>query len=786
MRPGPFGSFGGAVRSANEMPQRMTLDRFASFTVGRRGLLAGIAIALALLAFVPAFNLELDRSIESLYADDDPRLVDYIESKELFGGDEFVIVAWDEPKLLTQDGKLNPDVAPGIHAFSEKLSNVGGVNKASTQDLDRVIRNAMAFASETAGEKVGKDSAFSGISRAMARRFAYERQDDAIRFSRGILIGEDNRTTAVVLRLRPREDSPVSRETTLRRIREIAAKHGSHVAVAGEPVQVFDAFEYVEADGRTLFLFSLLLLAAVLLILFRSIRWVLLPLAVTAVALLWTRGLLAVSGAELSMVSSMLNSLVTIVAVATVTHVAVYFRELRRRLERFEALRQTVIDLSTPVFWTAATTSAGFLSLSSSAVMPVRSFGIMTALGAAMVLLAAYTLLPAGSVANTGWRARQPSLESSARHPRLANALGGITAFARRRALLVMLVSVALCVVAGIGVTRLQVETVFSKNFRDDSPIVRSLDFIEAQLGGAGTWEVNFPAPDRLTNEYLDRVRSLADRLRSLKINGREPLTKIVAVTDGLDLLPEGMTSDDPNKDLEQITQLQPEFVSSLYNPEAGRMRIVLRSMERQKAESKRTIIEQVEATARKEFPEAKTTGLFVLLTYLIESLLRDQTISFSIAGTTIFVMMFIAFRSMGLALVALLPNVLPILLLLGGMGLVGVPVNIGTAMIASVSVGLTIDSSIHYLAGYRAARADGASVADALEATGRRVGVALVFATVALSAGFSVLALSHFVPLIYFGVLVSLAMIGGLLGNLLLLPAFVPWVDRDGKAAPA
>lgn len=782
MRPGPFGSFGGAVRSANEMPQRMTLDRFASFTVGRRGLLAGIAIALALLAFVPAFNLELDRSIESLYADDDPRLVDYIESKELFGGDEFVIVAWDEPKLLTQDGKLSDEAATHINDLSTKLSRVGGVNLASTQDLDRVIKNAIAFAKDAAAERFGDNPLLRGI----AGRFALERQHDAIEFSRGILIGQNNRTTAVVLRLRPTEDSPVSRETTLRRIREIAAKHGSHVAVAGEPVQVFDAFEYVEADGRTLFLFSLLLLAAVLLILFRSIRWVLLPLAVTAVALLWTRGLLAVSGAELSMVSSMLNSLVTIVAVATVTHVAVYFRELRRRLERFEALRQTVIDLSTPVFWTAATTSAGFLSLSSSAVMPVRSFGIMTALGAAMVLLAAYTLLPAGSVANTGWRARQPSLESSARHPRLANALGGITAFARRRALLVMLVSVALCVVAGIGVTRLQVETVFSKNFRDDSPIVRSLDFIEAQLGGAGTWEVNFPAPDRLTNEYLDRVRSLADRLRSLKINGREPLTKIVAVTDGLDLLPEGMTSDDPNKDLEQITQLQPEFVSSLYNPEAGRMRIVLRSMERQKAESKRTIIEQVEATARKEFPEAKTTGLFVLLTYLIESLLRDQTISFSIAGTTIFVMMFIAFRSMGLALVALLPNVLPILLLLGGMGLVGVPVNIGTAMIASVSVGLTIDSSIHYLAGYRAARADGASVADALEATGRRVGVALVFATVALSAGFSVLALSHFVPLIYFGVLVSLAMIGGLLGNLLLLPAFVPWVDRDGKAAPA
>ncbi|MBA3316003.1 MAG: MMPL family transporter [Planctomycetaceae bacterium] len=753
------------------------IANLADTLVAHRRLLAGIAIALGLLAFLPALRLDLDRSIESLYAEDDPLLVDYRESKTLFGGDEFVIVAWDEPKLLTPDGKLNTAAAKRIRELSAKLANVGGVNKASTQDLDRVISNAIAFAKDAATEKFGDNPLLRGI----AGRFAIERQHDAIDFSRGILIGRNGKTTAIVLRLRPEEDSPVSREKTLERIRSMAAQHDPPAAVAGEPVQVFDAFEYVEEDGRTLFLFSLLLLGAVLLLLFRSVRWVALPLAVTALAVLWTRGLLAVSGAELSMVSSMLNSLVTIIAVATVTHVAVHFRELRRRHERFEALRLTIGDLAGPVFWTAATTGAGFLSLASSDVMPVRSFGLMTALGAAMVLLATALMVPAGAVANVGWRAREPSAMSGERHPRLAGILAQMTGFARRRGFAIVLVAIGLSVVAAVGLTRLKVETDFSENFRDDSPIVVSLGFIEERLGGAGTWEVNFPAPDRLTNEYLDRVRSLANRLRALEVAGREPLTKTVAVTDGLDLLPAGMTTDDPNQDLVQIAKLQPEFLPSLYNPNEGRMRIVLRAMERQSAESKRAIIEKVQATAREEFPEAKTTGLFVLLTYLIESLLRDQVVSFSLAGSALFVMMFVAFRRPWLALVALVPNVLPILLLLGGMGLAGVPVNIGTAMIASVSVGLTIDSSIHYLSGYRSARERGRSVAEALDETGRRVGVAIVFATLALSVGFSVLAASHFVPLIYFGVLVSLAMIGGLLGNLLLLPAFIPWVDRDG-----
>ena len=752
-------------------------DAIANALVERRRILLAVVAVLTVFAIVPALRLELNRSLESLYADDDPLLVHYRESKELFGGDEFVIVAWRQPDLLDDEGKLNPEVATGIRRFSDRLSRVGGVNPASTQDLARVVENAVAFAKEAATERFGDKPLLRGI----AGRFALERQQDALNFSEGILVGADGETTAIVLRLKPEggRDLP-PRGETFRRIREIAAAHNPPAYVAGEPVQVFDAFDYVERDGRTLFLISLALLGGVLLILFRSFRWVALPLLVTLTTVLWTRAVLSISGAELSMVSSMLNSIVTIVAVATVTHVAVRFRDRRRQFEKVEALRRTITELAQPIFWTTATTAAGFLSLTASDVMPVRSFGLMCALGAGMVLVTTAMVVPGGAVGGVAWKARQPSLDSGARHPRLSNALAHTTAFARRRSGAISLAAVSLTVLAVFGMSQMKIETDFSKNFRSDSPIVVALNFVEEGLGGAGTWEVNFPAPERLTTEHLARVRSLANQLRTVKVNGHEPLTKVIAVTDGLDLLPASMISDDPHKDLEQISKLQPEFVTSLHNAEAGRMRILLRSRERQSAESKREIIETVQATARAEFPEANTTGLFVLLTYLIESLLRDQAVSFSIAGGALLVMMVVAFRRPTLALVALVPNVLPILLLLGGMGLIGIPVNIGTAMIASVSIGLTIDSSIHYLTGYRTARSAGMSVAAALDETGRNVGVALVFATVALCAGFSVLSASHFVPLIYFGVLVSLAMLGGLLGNLLLLPALVPWVDRD------
>ncbi|MGC1276062.1 MAG: MMPL family transporter, partial [Planctomycetaceae bacterium] len=765
------------------------------FVRWRRTLLVAAAV-LAAVSIVPALKLKLDRSIESLYAETDPHLVDYRESKRLFGGDEFVIVAWSEPNLLDADGKLTDTAKRHIRQITDGrprakdaparrgLSRVGGVSRASTQDLARVVDNAVAFAKETATERSGDSALVRAAARRYAAHAALERQQQAIEFARGILVSDDGETTAVVLRLLPEEESEISRDETFAQLREIAAGFaddwGRPVHVAGEPIQVHDAFSYVEEDGRTLFVFSLALLAAVLLVLFRRARWVLLPLAVTGAAVLWTRAALAVSGTELSMVSSMLNSLVTIVAVATVTHVAVRFRELRRRHERLDALRHTIAQLATPIFWTTATTVAGFLSLVVSDVMPVRSFGLMMALGTAMVLVAAAMIVPGGTLLWTDRRLDERTGEDRERHPRLAGALARMTDFARRHAAPVTATAVILTAFSVLGVMQMKVETDFSKNFRADSPIVLALDFIEEHLGGAGTWEVNFPAPETLTPEYLDRVRSLADRLRAIEVDGERPLTKVIAITDGLDMLPDNLRTSDPNGDLELFAKLQPEFVPSLYNPSQGRMRIVLRARERQSAETKKAIIDQVASTAKREFSEANATGLFVLLTYLIDSLLGDQIVSFSVAGAALLVMMQIAFRRPLLALVALVPNVLPILLLLGGMGLAGVPVNIGTAMIASVSIGLTIDSSIHYLSAYRAARDAGRTVAEALDETGRHVGVALVFATLALSAGFSVLAVSHFVPLIYFGVLVSLAMLGGLLGNLLLLPALVPWVDRD------
>jgi hypothetical protein len=720
---------------------------------------------LSLLAAWPASKLEFDQSIESLYARDDPHLRDYVASKAEFGGDEFVFVAYQDPELI-QSVPGSGSTPPRLQIRSEgrkrlddlatQLAGVPGVFPKSVQTL----------ATATAVAKIP---------------FLGKEEDRVWELARGLFLGDDNRTTAVMLRLQPPGDNPRARGDSIAEIRKVAAaftrQTGFPTYIAGEPVQVHDMFRYVEQDGSVLGWASSLLLMLIILIFFRSLRWVLLPMLVVHATLLWTKAILVMSGLQLSMVSSMLTSLVTIIGIAEVMHVTVRYQEHRDHLDRIESLKQALRELCPCTFWTVTTTAAGFAAELVSSIKPVQSFGIMMTVGSMLILVAGAMIVPGGVLLGSRWADPMPLIAGAW----LDRVLDRMTDWVEHHPKPTSIACGLLTLVALAGMFRLRVETDFTKNFRESSPIVRSLGFIETNLGGAGTWEVNFPAPKKLDDKYMRRVRMLAEDLRKLNVAGEQSLTKVVALTDGVDLVPQiPFVIPDLTAKLNIVRQWQPEVITSLYNPEAGRMRIMLRAHERQPSETKLKLIAKVEEVAKTKFPEAKATGLFVLLTFLIESLLGDQWLNFGLGAFMIVSLMWIAFRSLRIGLISLVPNLLPIALVIGTMGWIDLPINIATAMIASVTMGLTIDSSIHYLAGLQRAQKSGLSFFESLRTTHGGVGRSLVLANFALMAGFLVLTLSHFIPLVYFGILVSVAMLGGLLGNLIILPLLLRIGHKD------
>ncbi|MCA9084889.1 MAG: MMPL family transporter [Planctomycetaceae bacterium] len=745
--------------------------------IAARNVLLVIAAALVLAAIPLSDRLEFDQRIESFFADDNPDLQMLKQSRTVFGGDEFVIVAWTEPRLFDIDGETYPpslnavleeDVllrvsdtaAERIRGLAEKLNQIPGVNSGKTQHLADFLDAAPRF----------KNS-----RRAMLRLFE------------GTLIGRDGQTTGILLELLPEQNSAVGREVTFEEIRKTASAFSADVAVAGEPVQVFDMFQLVEEDGQQLFLVSLVILSVVLTVMFRGLRWTLMPVGLVLGSVVATRAALYLMGAELSMVSSMLSSLVTVIGIATCMHVIVHYRDLRTEHPvdensasgRFHPVAvETLKEMAAPVFWTCVTTAVGFGSLFVSQITPVRSFALMMCLGTAVVLVGCAVIFPATLA--SGSRLRLPAkvpLEDW-----LSRILHQTCGAVERHPVLSGILCLVLFVGAVPGVFRLQVETDFSRNFKDSSTIVQALRFVESRLGGAGSWEIAFDTPEQLTDRFLEDIQRLTDRLRSLTRD--DDSIRVLSLTDVTDLPPRVLG---PVKALERIQVRQPDLIRSFYREDQHRMRIVIRSMEQQNSESKLKQIHDVRRTVEEFFRELNpeppanptTSGMFIMLAELILSLLEDQLHSFVVATVGILICMTVAFGSLRIGILSLLPNIFPVAVLMGLLGWMGSPVNIGTAMITSVSMGITVDSTIHYITAFERARRN-MRVTDALQVAHGGAGRALVFAYLALIAGFTVLTASRFVPLIYFGALLSLSMVGGIFGDLVLLPLLLRWTTQE------
>jgi predicted RND superfamily exporter protein len=714
------------------------LHPFLDWLIAQRNMLLALGILLALVAAYFGAQLPLDRSIEHMFAPDDPVLKPYHALQEPFGKHELAIAIYSDPELASEEGLAR------IGKLAEEIRAIPGI-VAAVSLLD---------------PPGASNFSIPGIGAKLREVFAGYTHNEAL-----------DAAGIVCMIARPAEGDPPRRET-LRQLRVLVSKLPDG-ALVGEPVLIEEAFDLLEEDGRRLNTWCTLLLMLTIFAFFRQLRWLILPLVVVHMTLSFTRGLLVAFGLQLSMVSSMLSAIVTVVGVATVVHVIVRYRNA---LEQGHAPREALLQagrlLTGPVTFACLTDAAGFAALMISSVGPVHDFGLMMAIGSSLVLVSVALAVP--GIVLLGSKASP--IHPPANETALARFLQWLLHKAHHHTKLFTGVTVGACVFAAWGSTRLERETDFTRNFRANSSIVESYQFFENRFGGAGVWDILLPTPNPLDKAYVAKVLELQQRLLTEVPHLRKAISLASAI-DASRPMPLRIA-------IFTMREKMPEFVAAIYQPEEGQgdgqLRILLRSPERLGAEEKSRMIQETRRIAREAFPTAEVTGYYVLLNELIESLLRDQWITFGVAAVAILLMMFVAFRSFGLALATLVPNALPVLFLFGGMGWLNVRVNMGAAMIAAVSLGLSVDGSIHYVMSYQRERRNGATPPDALRSVQATVGRAAVFATLALVVGFATLCYSDFVPTVYFGTLVSLSMIGGLMGNLLVLPLLIQWLDRS------
>jgi predicted RND superfamily exporter protein len=771
--------------------KRTPTRQFMEVVVDWRWPLLLTALVLGALAYFPAQHMAFDRSIENMFSSRDPVMQPFAHFKSLFGEHEVLLAVYEDPDLLNPDGSG----IERVKQVSKLLRDVPGVRDvlslAEINELVRGVEKPLGFFARPSPTPaiLNNDSPLAVAYRELFEGYTHSSDGQIVSLACMIDASE----------LEGKVEDP--QRKIVDDIRAVLADLPAGLPpgmVAGEPVMVVDGFKLVEQDGQRLGIWSTVLLSLTLALCFRSVRWLLVPLAVVQLTVLLTRALLAALGLQLTLVSSMLTALITVVGVATVTHLIVRFYENRAA---GRSPRESLIDAGTLLAWpivgAIVTDMIGFGSLWYSSVGPVLDFGTMMVVGSLLVIPTTILLTPAlalmGQPASTTAKQADDS--------RLRRALKRLVTIVAARRRLVTTLALLVAVFSVWGSYQLSVETDFTKNFRPESELVRSYDLIESRLGGAGVWDILLPAPQTLDKAYIDRVLALEQRLRAITLPGRlsdetsppQALTKVISLADTvraaeadprLALMP-------PELRAQGMAAAMPDFTRALRRTDAegqSWLRIMLRSRERLPAEWKQQVLHEVQAAVHDAFPgqgqepPGEVTGYHVLMTKLVDSLLRDQWAMFLISCAGIAVVALIAFRSPALAILCLVPNVLPVLLVTGLMGWLGIRINMGAAMIAAVSMGLSVDSSIHYITAFRRAMREGRTVSQALDEVQQSVGRAMVVSTLAIVVGFGVLCISDFIPTIYFGALATLTMLGGLAGNLVVLPLLLLWTT---PAAP-
>ncbi len=781
-----------ACRHFSKVWNKKLGERLAKTLVDYHRQMLVLACLLALISLPLANRLMLDWRVEGMFPPGDPLVESYQRLKDRFGGNQIVLAVYRDPGLWDETGAG----LSRLEQISQSLASVEGVasvlSLAELHSILEKMRGPINLLKIGGNQRPPLLDADDELAQAMLHVFeGYTHQPSSDYTSIACILAPDNQSTS------SRRSGAMSHDETLDKLREVMLQLPAPATegfITGEPVLVSEGFRMVQRDGWRLGFTSSVLVSLVLLVCFRSIRWTLIPLIVVHWSLAATRATLTLLELDLTMVSSTLTAIVTVIGVATSIHLLLKFQQLRRAgHNRSDAMRGTLAELIEPIAWACITDAVGFLALTAAAVGPIRDFGLMMAIGSMMVFVSILLLVPGLALIgrwDTDPRTPQIDLLVKLWLRRLLE-----FCLARRSTGLLVLI-----VLAAFGVSggwQMRVETDYTKNFSRNSPLVRGYEEIERELGGAGVWDVMLPAPATITSDYLEQVLALENRLRALQVTDGDStlsLTKVLSIADAELASRTGrlLAALPLSTRLQGMRAAMPDFTSILLTEAADSqglrwLRVMLRSHERVGAKAKHDMVQAVKDEVatftrneawQKSFsnppPTAEVAGYHVMLGKLVSSILSDQWKCFLLATVGILIVMTLATRSLYLALIAIIPNALPITLVLGTMGWLGFKINMGAAMIAAVSLGLSVDSSIHYLMHYRRALVAKKRALKALQSAQENVGLAVVLATFALVAGFISLVASEFIPTVVFGTLASLTMLGGLLGNLVLLPLLI------------
>ena len=784
-----------------------------------------------------AKDFQLDASSDTLLLENDPDLKYLREVNAKYGSEDYLVLTYTPKKNL-----LDPDTIKNLTNLKNDLLNLEWANNVITildvpllknndDSLAERVKNFKTLSSEDANKERGfeeiinspiyeefvisKDGKTSGI-------LVYIKSDE--KMSNLILIKNDYLNKIDVQKLSVEENKKYKKflkeydnykkkynkknHQNINEIRNVIKKYqeSAKIHLGGIPMIADDMMTYVKNDiivfGAGVFLFIICTLWFV----FRSFLWVFIPLLSCFFSVFTMVGLLGLLGWKVTVISSNFIALMLILTMAMNIHISVRYLQFKKEnpnITNNEAILWTSSKMFWPILYTVLTTICAFLSLIFSGIKPIIDFGWMMTLGLLVSLTITFTLLPAIlnllSKNTTEYKSEEKSKITSF----LSNIAQKNTKTIFTSAFLIIVISI-------FGILKLEVENSFINYFDKNTEIYKGMKLIDDKLGGTTPLSViiKFPEVEEVDSED-DEFESWEDEDQddSKYWFTRNKINKITKVHDYLDNL-EGVgkvisfasmvrVAEDLNngKELQGLemgvlyTKIPDSIKETVIDPyisiKNNEARISIRILDSKENLRRNDLINKINYDLENEIglkkDEFKLAGVLILFNNLLQSLFKSQILTLGVVMAGITLMFLILFRNITLSLIGVVPNFMAAFLILGIIGLLGIPLDMMTITIAAITIGIAVDNSIHYIYRFKEEFEKNRNYNETLEKCHNTVGVAILNTSITIVFGFSILVLSNFIPTIYFGIFTGIAMLLAMLSVLTLLPKLILIVKPFG-----
>jgi uncharacterized protein len=742
-----------------------------------------IAVIAGAVLFAPQADLtKIDNDLSAWISQDDPVYQTYERFRTEFGGTRTLIIALKSDRIFTPEGLHFIDQ---VTRELERIERVERVYSLATANIVRALP-------ESPGDEGGIEVSPLLKGRTLSDADAQAVRRDALNepLLRGDLVNADGTVTAVVITFDESRIDDV-RGRIIDRVKatvENARPQGFETFYNGS-LEISETYNRITISN-TLELTPpiLLITVAAIYLMFRSIRKTAVIMVAVLVSVLWTLGVYSLLGFDFNVLTSMLAPLVVVLAIADDVHIVQHFdHELRETGDKKQAFTSAITHMFAPLLGASGTTALGMISLATSNVVAVRTFGIGAGVGVMIDFLISIVFVPALLTYV------RPDPEPPPQERWLLKPLQRAGRFAYSHARLVMTVVLVLSIIAAVGAARLRVDTNHINFFAKSHPLSQSAALIDRQLSGIYSFNILLEGPPESLKspDAMNRLERLARELEQLQF-----VRKVTSVATFVKRVNQQLNGGRPDAyripdSAEAIAQELFVFgLSEEGRVELGRMiasdssraqiSVQLASM------SSDLVFEQIyeaerlsNAAFRGSAITPTVTGSGRMFSTLDHYLVTSQLSSFGTAFLTVFGVIFLVFRSARFGMLGIVANAFPVVMVLGIMGWLGISLNVATIMVASVTLGIVDDDTIHFIGRYRREVAAGAGTREAVETAAMHEGRAALTTTIINALGYAVLMVSEYRPTAWFGSLLAITMVLAFLAEVFVVPAVISLVPR-------